>query len=129
MINRKVVIDDAPRSREASSSAAGIRSSRGTIVRIANGIAITTCPIAAVYGESGTPIALNRISSEIASTISGITKGASSSPDMSPLAKNRRRTKAIDAGIASAVATIAVIVATCRLVFSASRIAGLARNS
>ena len=48
---------------------------------------------------------------------------------MSPLAKNRRRTKAIDAGIASAVATIAVIVATCRLVFSASRIAGFARNS
>ena len=50
-------------------------------------------------------------------------------PDTSPFAKNRRRTKAIDAGIASAVATIAVSVATSRLVCSASRIAGFARNS
>ena len=102
---------------------------RGTIVKIANGIAITTCPIAAVYGDSGTPIALNRISSEIPSTTSGITSGASITPDTSPLAKNRRRTSAIDAGIASAVATIAVIVATSRLVFNASRIARVPRGT
>ena len=112
VIIRNVCIDEAPRSRDASSSEAGIRSSRGTIVRIANGIAITTCPIAAVNGDNGTPAALNRISSEIPRTTSGITRGASMTPDTMPFAKNLRRTSAIDAGIASEVVTIAVRVAT-----------------
>ena len=62
---------------------------------------------------------MNRISSEIPSTTSGITRGASISPDTRPFAKNFRRTSAIAAGTASAVAKIAVNVATSRLVRSA----------
>ena len=48
---------------------------------------------------------LNRISSAVPSTTSGITSGASIMPETSPFAKNRRRTSAIDAGIASTVVT------------------------
>jgi hypothetical protein len=81
-----------------------------------------------VNGDSGTPAALNRISSEIPRTTSGITRGASMTPDTMPLAKNRRRTSAIDAGIAREVATIAVSVATSRLVLSALSSAGSCRN-
>ena len=129
MIWRNVVNEPAPRSREASSSEAGIRSRRGTSVRIANGSAITTCPIATVSPENGMPIVLNRISRAVPSTTNGITSGASMMPDTTPLAKNRRRTRAIDAGIASTVVTTAVSVATYRLMRSASRISVFSTKS